>query len=190
MHLNIIMQNRARTGSRIGGIMNLLRPAYLMMGITAAGASHAAAAEFHVGGPETKNGLEIVGNYLTGIEMEPMPKGSAMGPDAVHLELDIHAAKDEAHGFAEDAWIPYLTITYAIEKVGSDVKKTGQLLPMTAGDGPHYANNITMRGPGEYHVSYLIEPPPKAGFIRHVDQATGVPEWWAPFTVEWTFAYP
>jgi uncharacterized protein involved in high-affinity Fe2+ transport len=64
--------------------------------------------EFHVGGPETKSGLEIVGNYLTGIEMEPMPKGSAMGPDAVHLELDIHAAKDETHGFAEDAWVPYL----------------------------------------------------------------------------------
>src|SRR5512132_3156664 len=92
-----------------------------------------------------------------GIEMEPMPKGAAMGADAVHLELDVHAAKDEAHGFGEDAWIPYLTITYAIEKVGSKFKKSGQLLPMTAGDGPHYANNITMDGPGEYHVSYHIE---------------------------------
>jgi hypothetical protein len=170
--------------------MHLLRPAYLMVGITVAGVGHARAAEFHVGGPETKSGLEIVGNYLTGIEMEPMPTGSAMGPDALHLELDIHAAKDESHGFAEDAWIPYLTITYAIEKVGSDFKKTGQLLPMVARDGPHYANNISMGGPGEYHVSYFVEPPSKAGFIRHVDQATGVPEWWAPFTVDWTFTYP
>jgi periplasmic iron binding protein len=170
--------------------MHPSRPVYLVVGLAVAGGGHASATEFHVGGPETKNGMEIVGNYLTGIEMEPMPKGSAMGPDAVHLELDIHAAKDEAHGFGEDAWIPYLTITYAIEKVGSEFKKTGQLLPMTARDGPHYANNITMDGPGQYHVSYRIEPPSKAGFIRHVDKATGVPEWWAPFTVAWTFTYP
>jgi periplasmic iron binding protein len=170
--------------------MHLPRPAYLVLAITIASVGHGRAAEFHVGGPETKNGLEIVGNYLTGIEMDPMPTGAAMGPEAVHLEVDIHAAKDEAHGFREDAWVPYLTITYAIEKVGSEFKKTGQLLPMTAGDGPHYANNISMGGPGEYRVSYLIEPPSKAGFIRHVDQATGVPEWWAPFTVEWTFTYP
>ena len=170
--------------------MRLPRTAYLMVGIAVAGVGHASAAEFHVGGPETKNGLEIVGNYLTGIEMEPMPKGAAMGPDAVHLELDVHAAKDEAHGFGEDAWILYLTITYAIEKVGSDFKKSGQLLPMTAGDGPHYANNIAMGGPGQYHVSYHIEPPSQAGFIHHVDKVTGVPEWWTPFTVEWTFTYP
>ena len=151
---------------------------------------NASAVEFYVGGPETKNGMEIVGNYLTGIEMQPMPTGSAMGADAVHLELDVHAGKDESHGFAEDAWIPYLTITYAIEKVGTDFKKTGQLLPMTAGDGPHYANNITMGGPGQYKVNYLLEPPSHVGFIRHVDQATGVPEWWAPFNVGWTFTYP
>lgn len=170
--------------------MNPLRPAHLMVGLAVGGIGHASAAEFYVGGPETKNGLQIVGNYLTGIEMEPMPAGSAMGPDAVHLELDVHAARDEAHGFAEDAWMPYLTITYAIEKVGSDFKKTGQLLPMTAGDGPHYANNVMLSGPGQYHVKYLIDPPSKAGFIRHVDKVTGVPEWWAPFTVEWTFNYP
>jgi uncharacterized protein involved in high-affinity Fe2+ transport len=170
--------------------MHLLRPAHLLIGLAIAGVGHASAAEFYVGGPETKNGLEIVGNYLTGIEMEPMPAGSAMGSDAVHLELDVHAAKDEAHGFAEDAWVPYFTITYTIEKVGSDFKKSGQLFPMIAKDGPHYATNLTMGGPGQYHVRYLIEPLSKAGFIRHVDKETGVPEWWAPFTVEWTFSYP
>ena len=34
------------------------------------------------------------------------------------------------------------TISYTIEKVGSKFKKTGKLLAMTAGDGPHYANNV------------------------------------------------
>jgi uncharacterized protein involved in high-affinity Fe2+ transport len=134
--------------------------------------------------------MQIVPNYLVGIEMEPMPTGAAMGANAVHLELDVHSAKDEAHGFAEDAWIAYLTITYTIEKVGSDFKKTGQLLPMTARDGPHYANNIEMGGPGEYHLTYRIEPPSRAGFTRHVDKASGVPEWWQPLTVDWTFAFP
>ena len=46
-----------------------------------------------------------------------------MGPDAVHLEIDVHATKDDKHGFKEDEWIPYLTISYTIEKVGSKYKK-------------------------------------------------------------------
>jgi uncharacterized protein involved in high-affinity Fe2+ transport len=28
------------------------------------------------------------------------------------------------------------------------------------------------------------------GFIRHTDKATGVPGWWNPITVDWTFQYP
>ena len=64
--------------------MHLLRPAYLAVGLAVADLGQASAAEFYVGGPEIRNGLEIVGNYLVGIEMEPMPAGSAMGPDAVH----------------------------------------------------------------------------------------------------------
>ena len=72
----------------------------------AASVASGRATEFYVGEPITKDGLQIVPNYLTGVEMSPMPKGAAMGPDAIHLEVDVHAAKDEAHGFAEDAWIP------------------------------------------------------------------------------------
>ncbi len=162
----------------------------LASAFTLAGNYSAQAAEFYVGEPVTKNGMQIVANYLVGIEMDPMPKGAAMGPEAVHLEIDIHAAKDEAHVFAEDAWIPDLTITYTIEKIGAPFKKTGRLLAMTAADGPHYANNIEMGGPGQYHLTYRIEPPSKAGFIRHVDKESGVPAWWKPFSVDWTFPYP
>ncbi len=150
----------------------------------------AAAKEFYVGEPVVQNDVQIVPHYLVGIEMAPMPKGSAMGKDAVHLEVDVHATKDEKHGFKEDEWIPYLTISYTIEKVGSKFKKTGKLQPMTAGDGPHYANNLELQGEGDYKLTYRFEPPSKAGFVRHVDKATGVPDWWAPFSESWTFHYP
>ena len=61
---------------------------------------------------------------------------------------------------------------------------------MTAKDGPHYANNTDMAGPGTYHLTYTIWPPTTHGFIRHTDKASGVPDWWKPITASWTFAYP
>ena len=147
--------------------------------------------EFYVGEPVVKEGMQIVPNYLTGVEMSPMPAGMAMGKDAVHLEADVHATNAEAHGFSEDAWIPYLTISYVLTKDGAPTyKKSGLLLPMTAKDGPHYANNLDMAGPGTYHLTYIISPPSSHGFIRHVDKASGVPDWWKPITTSWTFAYP
>jgi periplasmic iron binding protein len=148
------------------------------------------AAEFYIGEPVVQNDMQIVPNYLVGVEMDHMPPGGQMGPDAIHLEVDVHATKSEKHGFPEDAWIPYLTIRYTLTKDGSKFKKTGKLAPMTAADGPHYANNVTMAGPGTYQLTYEISPPSSNGFIRHVDKATGVPDWWKPFTLHWTFAYP
>ena len=147
--------------------------------------------EFYVGEPVVKEGMQIVPNYLTGVEMSPMPAGMAMGKNAVHLEADVHATNAETHGFSEDAWIPYLTISYLLTKEGTPTfKKSGLLLPMTAKDGPHYANNVDMAGPGTYHLTYIISPPSSHGFIRHVDKASGVPDWWKPITTSWTFAYP
>ncbi|HLL27263.1 MAG TPA: iron transporter [Xanthobacteraceae bacterium] len=148
------------------------------------------AKEFYVGEPVMKNDLQIVPHYLLGIEMSPMPKGMDHEAGAVHLEVDVHGTKDEKHGFKEDEWIPYLTITYTIEKIGTGFKKTGELAAMTAGDGPHYANNVMLAGDGDYKLTYRFEPPAKAGFARHVDKETGVPDWWQPFTAEWTFHFP
>ena len=148
------------------------------------------AGEFYIGEPVVAENLQIVPNYLVGIQMDKMPPGMEMGADTVHLEADVHATKAETHGFAEDAWIPYLTIRYTLTKEGSRFKKTGVLAPMTAGDGPHYANNVRMGGPGAYHLTYEILPPSSHGFIRHVDKATGVPAWWKPIVEHWTFTYP
>ena len=33
-------------------------------------------------------------------------EGEAMGPNTVHLEVDVHATKGEKRGFKEDEWIP------------------------------------------------------------------------------------
>jgi hypothetical protein len=152
--------------------------------------SVASAGEFYVGEPIVQDNMQIVPNYLTGIKMQPMPKGMDMGSDAIHIEADVHATKDEKHGFAEDAWIPYLTIHYKLSKQGSSFKKSGTLAAMTADDGPHYANNVNMDGPGTYELTYEILPPSSNGFIRHIDKASGVPEWWKPITAHWTFTYP
>jgi uncharacterized protein involved in high-affinity Fe2+ transport len=149
-----------------------------------------AAQEFYVGEPAVQSGMQIVPNYLTGVEMDRHPSGMAMGKDAVHLEADVHATKDETHGFAEDAWIPYLTIKYTLTKSGTKFKAAGQLWAMTAKDGPHYANNVAMAGPGTYKLTYVILPPSSNGFIRHIDAASGVPGWWKPVTASWTFTYP
>jgi len=159
--------------------------------LTAAAPAALAVQEFYVGEPVVKEGMQIVPNYLTGIEMDKMPSGMGMSQDSVHLEADVHATAAESHGFAEDAWIPYLDIHYQLTKEDlRTYKKTGILFPMTAKDGPHYANNVDMAGPGTYHLTYFISPPTSHGFIRHIDKASGVPDWWKPINLSWTFTYP
>lgn len=161
-----------------------------LAGLLLAALPASAAQEFYIGEPVVKEGMQIVPNYLTGIEMDRHPPGMAMTKNAVHIEADVHATKDEAHGFAEDAWIPCLTINYVLQKQGSKHKHTGQLYPMTAKDGAHYANNVDMEGPGTYTLTYTLLPPSSHGFIRHTDAASGVPGWWKSVTATWTFTYP
>jgi periplasmic iron binding protein len=152
--------------------------------------SAAPAREYFVGGPVTRNDMEIVANYLIGVEMAPMTPGMVHGPDVIHLEADVHATADNVYGYPDGAWIGYLTIAYELEKQGSPWKVSGTLKPMTAKDGPHYADNVKMDGSGIYRVTYRFSPPEANGFYRHVDKETGVPEWWQPFSETFTFSYP
>jgi uncharacterized protein involved in high-affinity Fe2+ transport len=155
-------------------------------------AGPASAREFYIGGPVHEHDMEIVANYLIGVEMAPMGEMAMRhdGGDTIHLEADIHATADNLYGYADGAWIPYLTVSYALKKDGSDWVSAGKLVPMTAKDGPHYANNVMMNGPGQYHVTYQIEPPAPEAFGRHIDKETGVPDWWKPVTVSFIFKYP
>jgi periplasmic iron binding protein len=158
--------------------------------IAALGSTAAQAAEFYMGEPVEKEGMQFSPAYLTGIQMDRHPAGMSMDPKAIHIEIDIHAAKGEKHGFPEDAWIPYLTVKLTVEKVGAPYNETKILAPMSADDGPHYANNFAMMGPGQYKATYVVDPPSSNGYIRHIDKETGVPDWWKPLTLSWTFEYP
>jgi len=131
--------------------------------------------------------VEIVANYLVGIEMAPMMPSMAHGDDVIHLEA-VHATADNVYGYPEGAWIAYLTIAYTLEKQGSSWKASGTLQPMTAKDGPHYADNVKMDGPGTTRCAF--KPPEANGFYRHTDRETGVPAWWQPFAETFTFVYP
>jgi uncharacterized protein involved in high-affinity Fe2+ transport len=154
-------------------------------------ASAAQAREYPIGGPVYANDMEIASNYLVGIEMAPMPPGMAMGPSSVHLETDVHATADNKWGFSDGEWIPYLTVTYLLTKAGDEnYKQIGRLLPMSAKDGAHYANNVVMDGPGDYTVVFRYESPETNGYLHHVDKETGIPGWWVPFTESFTFKYP
>ncbi len=139
-------------------------------------------------GTVNKHGMEIAAVYIQPVTMMPMFPGMTDHAD-IHLEADIHATKDNKHGFSEGDWMPYLTITYTISKKGSDWKTIGTFMPMAAADGPHYASNIKLNGAGKYHLSYRIESPTRAGFYRHTDKETGIPEWWAPIELEWDFVF-
>ncbi|WP_428392715.1 iron transporter [Lichenicoccus sp.] len=150
----------------------------------------AAAREYFVGGPVQRHDMEVVANYLVGVEMAPRLPGMPMGSDVIHLEADVHATADNAYGYPDGAWIGYLTIHYVIEEPAAHWTARGTLHPMEAKDGPHYADNVRMNGPGTYTVTYDFAPPDWDGFLRHVDKRTGVPAWWMPFSQAFTFSYP
>ncbi|EAC0959921.1 sugar ABC transporter substrate-binding protein [Salmonella enterica subsp. enterica] len=149
------------------------------------------AKEYPVGGPVQKNGMEIAVSYLVNIETTPMPSSMVMGKDVIHLETDVHATQDNKWGFPQDAWIPYLSVDYVVQKVGdADFLEFGQMLPMSAADGAHYAHSVKMKGSGTYRVSLKYTPPDEKGYARHTDRETGLPQWFSPFTETFTFTYP
>lgn len=153
-------------------------------------AQPAAAREYFIGGPVHEHDMEIVANYLIGVEMAPMSPNMVHGEDVIHLEADVHATADNVYGYPDGAWMAYLTIEYTLQKQGSDWHADGKLLPMVAKDGPHYADDIKMNGPGHYTLTYTFTAPEANGFYRHVDQETGVPAWWKPFSETFQFDYP
>jgi uncharacterized protein involved in high-affinity Fe2+ transport len=161
-----------------------------LAGLVSILAGPVSAREYFVGGPVHQHDMEIVANYLVGVEMAPMMPGMVHGADVIHLEADVHATADNVYGYPDGAWVAYLTIQYTLEKKGTNWKSTGTLKPMEAKDGPHYADNVKMNGSGDYKVTYRFVPPEKNGFYRHVDEETGVPKWWAPFNQSFDFQYP
>ena len=130
-------------------------PAATALLILASGSAGALAAEYPAGDPVLINGLEVGAVYLQPIEMEPAGMMKPAAETDIHLEADIHAAKDNANGFAEGDWIPDLAITYTLEKDDGSFKSTGGFMPMVASDGPHYGDNVKLGGEGKYKLTFL-----------------------------------
>lgn len=155
----------------------------------------AAAVEYPIGTPQERHGMEIGAVYLQPVTMEPEGMMRKAADSDVHMEADIHALADNANGFPEGAWIPALLVKYEVSKSGSDWKTSGDFMPMTANDGPHYGDNVKLDGPGKYHVKYTIYPPNAPEnpfgkhFGRHTDRLTGVRPWFKTFTVEYDFVF-
>lgn len=171
--------------------MKTARSALLLSALTLP-ALTALATEYPIGTPQQKNGMEIAAVYLQPVTMEPEGMMRKAEESDIHLEADIHALANNPNGFDEGSWMPYLVLKYEVAKVGSNEKITGDLMPMVANDGPHYGDNVKLKGPGKYQVKYTISPPgadPHSHFGRHTDRLTGVRPWFKPFEVEYEFTY-
>jgi uncharacterized protein involved in high-affinity Fe2+ transport len=155
----------------------------------------AAALEYPIGSPQNVAGMEVAAVYLQAVEMEPEGHMRKAAESDIHLEADIHALASNANGFTEGVWIPYLLIKYELTKLpGGEVIK-GDMMPMVASDGPHYGDNVKLKGPGKYRLKFTVYPPNAkenaAGhmFGRHTDRATGVRPWFKPVETEWEFTF-
>ena len=155
----------------------------------------AAALEYPVGIPKQLAGMEVAAVYLQAVEMEPEGHMKKAAESDIHLEADIHALGSNPNGFAEGMWVPHLLVKYELTKLPSGEVIKGDMMPMVASDGPHYGDNVKLRGPGKYKLKFTVYPPSAkenpAGnhFGRHTDRATGVRPWFKPVEAEWEFTY-
>ena len=155
----------------------------------------ATAGEIRIGDPVEKAGMKIAGVYLQAVLMDP--ENDICGPHTadIHLEADVHALKGNPNGLGKGEWVPYMNASYVLTKNGSDFRDAGPLVAMVANDGPHYGDNVKMKGPGKYKVTYTIYPPnaPEnhAGkhYGRHTDRATGVRPWFPAFKLNYEFVF-
>lgn len=162
------------------------------LAVTTGLAFPALAKEYEIGEPQMLNGMEIAAVYLQPIEMEPVGMMRPAADSDIHLEADIHATTDNRNGLTEGDWVPHLLVRYELSRLGEEKLISGDLMPMVASDGPHYGDNVKLRGPGRYRLRFTVLPPSEnkaAHFGRHVDKETGVAPWFEPFTAEYEFTY-
>jgi uncharacterized protein involved in high-affinity Fe2+ transport len=154
-------------------------------GFAVSAASAAGAAS--IGSPLTRDGVEVVPGMETVVQFDRQP--TSLAPDSIFLTADVHATKDNAHGFT--GFIPYLSISYALTKDGEPTfKKSGLLYPTAGKNGPRYIGAAGTDGPGTYHLTYIVSPPSAHGMYRQTGKENGVPDWWKPITASWNFTYP
>ena len=167
----------------------------LLLACAAFWALSANALEYPIGTPQNLAGMEVAAVYLQPIDMEPEGHMRKASETDILLEADNHALANNTNGFPDNFWMPHLLVKYELTKQGSGEVIKGDMMPMVASDGPHYGDNVKLKGPGKYKVKFIIYPPNArenaAGnmFGRHTDRATGVRPWFKTVEVEWEFTY-
>ncbi|MDH0335268.1 iron transporter [Metapseudomonas otitidis] len=152
----------------------------------------ASAREYPIGEPQQCAGMEVGAVYLQPIEMDPPGMMRPAAESDVHMEADVRALESNRHGFQEGSFVPYLTVAYRLQRVGSDRVIEGDFHAMVASDGPHYGDNVKLDGPGQYQLTYRVAPPGSGhdhAFGRHTDKETGVPAWFEPCELTYRFTY-
>jgi periplasmic iron binding protein len=173
--------------------MRLIRS--LFVSVFALWATSSLALEYPIGAPQNLAGMEVGAVYLQAVDMEPEGHMKKAAESDIHLEADIHALANNPNGFPEGFWMPYLLVKYELTKVGGSEVIKGDMMPMVASDGPHYGDNVKLKGPGKYRVKFVIYSPNAKEnttgnhFGRHTDRATGVRPWFKPVEAEWEFTY-
>jgi uncharacterized protein involved in high-affinity Fe2+ transport len=160
---------------------DVAKPAQPVVNITPAGFR-----EYPIGDEAEQNHLRIAAVWLPAVHLAGEP---ASADDVIHLEADVRSTEGNPNGFAKDEFVPYLVIRYTIQPAKGGDPMSGEMVPMVARDGLHYGASIQMPGPGEYKLTYAVEPPSSGGLGRHDDPATGVAPWWKPFRVSYDWDY-
>jgi len=130
--------------------------------------------------------------YLQPIEMDPPGMMRPAAESDVHMEADISALENNRHGFQEGDWLPNLSIDYRLTKVDDGQVVSGTLMTMVASDGPHYGDNVKLKGPGKYRLELVVNSGGEGHghFGRHVDkETTGVAAWFEPCELTYSFTY-
>jgi uncharacterized protein involved in high-affinity Fe2+ transport len=154
-------------------------------------ATNAHAKEYPAGEPQQCAGMEVGAVYLQPIEMDPPGMMRPAIDSDVHMEADIHALENNANGFQEGSFVPYLSVRYRLSKDGSAEVLQGEFHAMVANDGPHYGDNLKLLGPGRYQLTYWISAPGghESHFGRHTDKETGVAPWFTPCELNYSFIF-
>ena len=166
----------------------------LLLSLTALlAATHSYAKEYPIGEPQQCAGIEVGAVYLQPISMDPPGMMRAAAESDVHMEADISALENNAHGFQEGSFVPYLNISYRLQKTGSEQVLEGDFHAMVANDGPHYGDNLKLMGPGKYQLTYFVSAPGQQAhgehFGRHTDKETGVAPWFERCELNYSFTF-
>ncbi len=145
--------------------------------------------EFPIGDDIELAPLNVAAVYFQPVDMEPAGNSLSKDEADMHIEADI-SALDNDLGYGVGDFVPYLTIKYEIEDSEGNIS-SGNFMPMSASDGPHYGTNVKFGEAGTYKVRFIISSPEEQGYLLHVDKATGVSGrfWTEPLVAEWDFDY-